>query len=425
MSTRNTASFAFREEDLQTIKNKMLNWLRPFSIFSYLDNNRYQHGPNRFEMIAGAGQVQSSRSIDTHGEDWLFGHISYDYKNQVEEQLNSRYADFIGFEDIAFFQPQTVVYIRYKTCELQVHTLESDADTVLQVILSAASVVSNDQEAIAATPAWQYRFDEDSYCSAVQQIRSHIEDGDCYEMNFCTEAFATRQQIDPVFTFHQLNVLNPSPFAGLYRNDAAWLICASPERFLHKQEDTLLSQPIKGTSRRSADAAEDERLKTALYNNPKERAENVMIVDLVRNDLARSCLPGSVQVPELFGVYTLPQVHQLISTVTGRMQPGLPLQTAIDNAFPMGSMTGAPKFIVMELTEVYEHSRRGLYAGSIGYVTPEGDFDFNVVIRSLLYNQGSGYLSYQTGGAITYDSDPQAEWAEVRLKARAMEQVFL
>ncbi len=150
-----------------------------------------------------------------------------------------------------------------------------------------------------------------------------------------------------------------------------------------------------------------------------------MIVDLVRNDLARSCRKGTVAVPELFGVYSFPQVHQLISTVSGTLKEGCPAEQAIHYAFPMGSMTGAPKMMVMELIDQYERSRRGLYAGTVGYSSPEGDFDFNVVIRSLFYNAATGYLSYQTGGAITYDSVGEAEWEEVRLKAKAMEQVFL
>jgi para-aminobenzoate synthetase component 1 len=424
MSERNVISYSFQKEELRTIKNKMLNWLRPFSIFSYLDNNQYSHGPNRYEMIAGAGSAGFVSTVDAFGNDWLFGHLAYDYKNHIEPALSSRHERKTGFGDSFYFRPQVVVFIPFGLYELHVAVLHDDALVVLKQILETSSIIVAESNA-ANKVHWQYRFDQDSYIKCVEQIRSHIEEGDCYEMNLCTETFAENQHLDPWYTFYKLNTLNPSPFAALYRNEDTWLMCASPERFLYKDQNTILSQPIKGTARRSKDADQDELLKQALYQNPKERAENVMIVDLVRNDLARSCKVGSVRVPELFGVYSFPQVHQLISTVTGEVKSGITNQQILEHAFPMGSMTGAPKMMVMQLIEEYERSRRGLYSGAVGYVTPQGDFDFNVVIRSLLYNAQTKYLSYQTGGAITYDSDPQLEWEEVRLKARAMEQVFL
>lgn len=425
MSERNIVSCSFPEEERSNIKNKMLNWLRPFSIFSYLDNNGYNHGPNRYEMLAGAGAASIFNSPDDADGDWLFGHIAYDHKNTIEPSLSGRHENKTGFKTYAFFRPQIIAYIPYGTCRLYVETTAGyDAALILQQITGMEIGIRNEK---AGHPAvqWQYKFDRDAYLDHVQQIRSHIEEGDCYEMNFCTEAFAEGQQIDPLFVFHQLNSLNPAPFAALYRYEDAWMMGASPERFLWKDKNNLLSQPIKGTARRSPDPVQDGQLKQELYGNPKERAENVMIVDLVRNDLAKSSIPGSVKVPELFGVYSFPQVHQLISTVTGTLKPGIHNQEVIEHAFPMGSMTGAPKMMVMELIELYERSARGLYAGSVGYITPEGDFDFNVVIRSLFYRTSTGYLSYQTGGAITYESDPALEWEEVRLKARAMEQVFL
>jgi para-aminobenzoate synthetase component 1 len=202
------------------------------------------------------------------------------------------------------------------------------------------------------------------------------------------------------------------------------MMCASPERFITKGGDIVRSQPIKGTARRSADSAEDERLKAELRNSEKEKAENVMIVDLVRNDLAHSCDVGSIEVEELFGIYSFPRVHQMISTVRGRLRHDTPLTDAIRYAFPMGSMTGAPKHKVMQLIDRYEAAMRELFSGSVGYITPDGDFDFNVVIRSLFYNAETGYLSYQTGGAITWGSDPESEWDELRLKAAAMERIF-
>lgn len=424
MIARTSVTYAFAEDELQQLKNKMLNWLRRFSIFAYLDNNGYTHQPVRFELLAGAGAVAMADQFPHDTEDWYLGHLCYDHKNQVEPGLYSSHPERIGFATTLFFCPETVVCIPFGSTELHIHTRLHSAEAVLQQLLNMPAAVEHQGIAPEAVD-WQYRFQLEEYLDRIAQIRQHIEEGDCYELNFCTEAFATVPELDPVHAFSKLNRLNPAPFAALYRNDDAWLLCASPERFLYRNGDTLLSQPIKGTARRGADPAADEALKHALRNDPKEKAENVMIVDLVRNDLARSCEPGTVQVPELFGVYSFPQVHQLISTVTGQRRPETQNAGIIDQAFPMGSMTGAPKVRVMELIEQYERSRRGLYSGTVGYMMPGGDFDFNVVIRSLLYNASDGYLSYQTGGAITYESDALAEWQETRLKAKAMEQIFL
>lgn len=422
MAIRKSASYSFAREELIVIKNKMLNWLRPFSIFAYLDNNEYRHGPNRFELLAGAGSAGICNTLAAGNGDWLFGHLAYDFKNQLEPRLQSRHEGKQGFADRFFFSPQYVAYIPSGEHTLYVESLDEAPETLLQAILSQEEQITGKD---TTTISWQYHFSKEAYTAAVEKVRNHIIEGDCYELNLCTEAYAIHKGLDPCFTFYRLNQLNPAPFAAFYRNDNAYLISASPERFLFKAGSQLISQPIKGTARRSADRHVDEQLKTQLLQDEKERAENVMIVDLVRNDLARSCVAGSITVPELFGVYSFPQVHQLISTVSGILREDCTAEEAIHFAFPMGSMTGAPKIMVMELIEQYERSRRGLYSGAVGYSTPDGDFDFNVVIRSLFYNAATGYLSYQTGGAITYDSNAATEWEEVRLKARAMEQVFL
>lgn len=424
MLKRNRISYTFLPNETRLIKNKMLNWLKPFSIFSYLDNNEYHHTPCRYEMLAGCNAIRTCHSLDLQENDWWLGHISYDLKNKIEPKLQSNHIDNIGFDDVFFFQPETVVYIKSGTFELHIETLQSDPEAILNEIVSMPSAILNEGSK-NAMPSWNYCFQKEQYLDVVERLRKHIEEGDCYEINFCTEAFAKQVEIEPVYQFHKLNSLNPSPFAALYRNDNKWLLCASPERFLFREGNSIISQPIKGTARRSKDKAADEILKQELFQNRKERAENVMIVDLVRNDLAKSCEVGSISVPELFGVYTFPQVHQLISTVRGKIKEDCSNETIIKNAFPMGSMTGAPKVMVMQLIEQYELSRRGLYSGSVGYIEPDGNFDFNVIIRSLFYNVNTKYLSYQTGGAITYESISAAEWEEVRLKANAMEQIFL
>jgi para-aminobenzoate synthetase component 1 len=254
----------------------------------------------------------------------------------------------------------------------------------------------------------------------VEAIRQHIIEGDVYEMNLCQEFFAENVPLEPLATFERLNALTNAPFAAYLRRGEHYLLCASPERFLKKENNRLISQPIKGTRRRHPEPAEDARIREQLRDSIKDRAENIMIVDLVRNDLARNCLPGSVQVEDLFGIYSFQTVHQMISTVTGQLRPGIHPLLALRDAFPMGSMTGAPKVMAMELIEQYERSRRGLFSGALGYFSPDGDFDFNVVIRSILYNAGTGYLSCQVGGAIVYDSVPEQEYEECLLKVRAL-----
>jgi len=269
--------------------------------------------------------------------------------------------------------------------------------------------------------AFEPRFTRDDYLATVSALQGHILRGDCYEVNFCQEFFSRDAVIDPLSAWFSLSAASPNPFAAFYRVGSSHLLCASPERFLKKTKDTLISQPIKGTApRMPQDPEADLRQHEWLYNSPKDRSENVMVVDLVRNDLSRVCVPGSVAVDELFGIYPFPQVHQMISSVTGKLLPGTDWTAAIRACFPMGSMTGAPKNRVVELISRYERSRRGIFSGAVGYVTPDRDFDFNVVIRSLMYNSDTRYLSYQVGSGITFYSDPAAEYEECLVKARGL-----
>ena len=249
-------------------------------------------------------------------------------------------------------------------------------------------------------------------------MREDILNGEVYELTLCQEFYAENVVLDPVATFWRLNEASPAPFAGFFRHHDHYLLCASPELFLAHTEDVITSQPIKGTRRRGTTPADDEAQRLSLLHDDKERAENLMIVDLVRNDLARIARTGTVQVPELFGTYAFRQVWQLISTVEAELRPGLNLGNILRATFPMGSMTGAPKIRAMQFIEQYERTRRGLFSGSIGYVLPGGNFTFNVVIRSLQYRADTGYLSLQTGSAITFDSVPEEEYAECLLKAK-------
>ena len=251
-----------------------------------------------------------------------------------------------------------------------------------------------------------------------------LNEADIYEMNFCQEFFAENAVIDPLSVYQQLAKLSPTPFSGYFKLKDKYILSATPERFLTKRGTILTSQPIKGTARRSTEETEDAAIKQALSTNKKEQAENVMIVDLVRNDMTKSAVKGSVKVDELFGIYSFPQVHQMISSISCQLSPQVHFVEAIKNAFPMGSMTGAPKLRAMQLIDQYEKSKRGIYSGSMGYITPDRDFDFNVIIRSIIYNSTNRYLSFQVGSAITYQADAENEYDECLLKASAIMSVL-
>ena len=265
---------------------------------------------------------------------------------------------------------------------------------------------------------------KDQYKSRVAKMQQHIAQGDIYEANFCQEFYVKDTAIDPLSTYNALNAISLPPFASFLKLDEHYALCASPERYLKKEGSKLISQPIKGTAKRDVKKINDQSLAKELQTSEKERAENIMIVDLVRNDLSKTAQKGSVKVEELCKVYTFEQVHQMISTITSTMHDLYTSVDAIKTSFPMGSMTGTPKVSAMQIIEDLEVSKRGLYSGAIGYFTPEGDFDFNVIIRSILYNKARKYVSFSVGSAITAKSNIDSEYEECLLKAKAMRQVL-
>ncbi|QEH39660.1 anthranilate synthase component I family protein [Chitinophaga sp. XS-30] len=408
----------------------MLSWGNRFNICCFLDNNEYRLTGHHAEALLAADALEvlecpagnafeQLRAFHDTAPGWLFGHLAYDLKNETE-RLHSAHPDGIGFPDMFFFRPRYLLHLRQQELTISGEGLTETA--AKQILAECLREPANPPADVTWTPVpLQSPIDHAGYLYAVKALQEHIRKGDCYEVNFCREQFARMAIPDPLLLFRRLNALSPAPFAAWYKTGHKHLACSSPERFLKKQGNRLLSQPIKGTARRSADPAQDALLREALLQSAKEQSENVMIVDLVRNDLSRTAVQGSVKVDELFGIYAFPQVHHMISTVTATLDERFHFTDAIRHAFPMGSMTGAPKVRVMQLIEQYERSRRGLFSGAIGYITPEGDFDFNVVIRSILYNAEQEYVSFQTGSAITFYSDPQKEWEECLLKAKAME----
>jgi para-aminobenzoate synthetase component 1 len=422
------ASDTFPVADRTGFKRQLLAWASTYEVACYLDHNHYQNYPySEVEALVGVGVVseifcpkekgafEQLKSFSEKNKDWLFGFLTYDLKNDVED-LTSKNFDGIGFPALHFFRPKAVVELS-GDC-VRVHSQEEEPFMIYQEIINA-SVHLLDPGAWVSKKL-KARIPKSDYLDTVQTIRRHIRQGDIYEMNFCQEFFAEGAQIQPPAVFHQLNQVSKAPFSAFYKLRDRYLLCASPERFLKKTGRKLITQPIKGTIRRGQSKKEDAELRERLFRSQKDRSENVMIVDLVRNDLSRSCQAGSVKVEELYGTYAFEQVHQLISTVSGTLREEVNAIDALRNAFPMGSMTGAPKVRSMQLIEKYEQTKRGLYSGAVGYRAPNGDFDFNVVIRSILFNESDEYLSFQVGGAIVYDSSPAAEYDECLLKAKGM-----
>ena len=419
----------------------MLSWANRFSIFCFLDNHRYQTNYHSVECLLAVGKKSSfianaGTSIDdfqiflNENSRWLFGHLAYELKNEIES-LTSSHKSKVDFPDIFFFEPEIIVRLSEKGPDS--HRLEiecnDDAERIFEEIIQCQemTILQNDPIKI------QQRVSKQEYIETIGQLKKHILRGDCYEINYCMEFFADNAVVDPLAVYQKLSNSSPNPFSALYRLEDKWLICASPERFLKKEGDKILSQPIKGTSSRFLkDDRKDQKSKENLYRSVKDRSENVMVVDLVRNDLARVCKEGTVKVEELFGVYSFPQVHQMISTVSGELKENISFTEIIRSTFPMGSMTGAPKKRVMELIDQYEKSARGIFSGAVGYLAPnpspqsgegrrgEVNFDFNVVIRSIMYNATERYLSFMAGSGITFYSDAEKEYEECLLKAEAM-----
>jgi para-aminobenzoate synthetase component 1 len=320
-----------------------------------------------------------------------------------------------------FFVPEHLLIIDNNDKITFISNSFNSYENWLKQILNQSITTSSKNQQIAIKP----RVSENDYLNNVEKLKQHIIDGYVYEINYCIEFFNNNVVLNPLETYFELQKKSPVPFGSYLKLFDKYLICASPERFLCKEDNKLYSQPIKGTIKRNLDDSNaDEILKQTLKKSEKEQAENLMIVDLVRNDLAQSAKTGSIKVEELFTIYSFQQVHQMISTVSCQLKENTNEIEAIKKAFPMGSMTGAPKIMAMELIEKYEETKRGLYSGSIGYFKPNGDFDFNVVIRSVQYNESSKYLNTMVGGAITFDSVAKEEYNECLLKAKAIFEVL-
>jgi len=411
-------------------KQQLLQWADQFREVVFLDSNNYHKQYSDFDCILAVDALTTVKT-DFHNafedlhqyqsqtNDWLFGYLAYDLKNDLEE-LKSNNFDGLHFPDLFFFQPKKLFLLKGNQLEIQYLRMCDDE-------------IENDFEEIKQSSVFRVpcsnvqikqRISKENYLSKVAIMLDHIHRGDIYEANFCMEFYSEEATINPLEIYQKLNSISEPPFAVYFKNNSQYLVSASPERYLKKDGTKVISQPIKGTAQRFSDVIQDNQAKQELSQNPKERSENIMIVDLVRNDLSKTAIKDSVKVEELSEIYTFKQVHQMISTVVSKVAHTVSPTEIIKTTFPMGSMTGAPKISAMQIIEDLEVTKRGLYSGAVGYFTPHNDFDFNVVIRSILYNSENKYLSFSVGSAITSQSIPEKEYEECLLKAKAMFEVL-
>ena len=431
--TLKRTSYKFQVKDISEFKKLLLIWAQQFEIAVWLDSNNYDQKYSNFDAVLAidaVSKIETSyknafsklKKYQSDVNDFIFGYLSYDLKNDVEN-LNSSNFDGLHFPDLFFFQPKKLFFINQNRIEVKyISAFENEIETDLQQI-QQKQTTSNQQP--KTNIKIKLRIHKDDYYKKLNTLLNHIHRGDIYEANFCQEFYSENSAIDPVEIYQNLNEISKPPFAAFLKFNNNYLLSASPERYLKKDGENIISQPIKGTEKRASTKLADEKLIKELEKNPKERAENIMIVDLVRNDFSRFAVKGSVKVEELCKVYTFKQVHQLISTISCTVKNDIHPVDILKNTFPMGSMTGAPKISAMKIMEELEETKRGLYSGAVGYFTPNGDFDFNVIIRSILYNATKKYVSYSVGGAITAKSIPEKEYEECLLKAKAMKQVLV
>ncbi|MBD77829.1 MAG: aminodeoxychorismate synthase component I [Crocinitomicaceae bacterium] len=416
MPDREALSFTWAEElNVESLKQ--------FQSVFYLNSNQKSQknylAIGELERLRNPSFEALEKMVETK-KDWAFGFISYDAKNQLED-LSSINLSSHKVPELVFIIPELVFEWQGNSGVAHYNQESTSLGRVKEVLecISTREKSSNQHHSLTFFP----RISKEQYIKKVEELKSEIQYGNIYEINYCQE-FYSPQAINPYKTYENLNSISPTPYSCFVHVNDFYLLCASPEQFMEKKGNRLTSKPIKGTIKRSPNKKEDEELKTKLYRSEKDRSENVMIVDLVRNDLAKSAKLGSVRVDELFGIYSFPQVHQMISTVSSTLDEGQNGVQAIKHAFPMGSMTGAPKIKAMELIEKEENFKRNLYSGSVGYFKPDGDFNFNVVIRSLFYDTKQPLLTFSVGGAITDGSDPLDEYNESLLKAKAIFDIF-
>lgn len=420
--------------DVPKIKNQLIQWANQFEHVVWLDSNAYPDSDKTYEAILAvdADSVFKSDSSDALNElkkyrktnkDWLFGYLSFDAgAPSSPHKIANEKEDNLQFQKLHFFHPKKIFFLKKDSIEIH---YKSDNEKELKVDWNAINNIEV-KEGLQNDPNLQIqsRLSKQTYLDKIKTIQEYIEQGKVTEVNFCQDFFTYARLENPLAVYKQLNDISKTPFASYVRMEEKYVMCASPERYLSNTNGMLKSQPIKGTAKRKENILEDRKMRLALEEDEKEITENVIITEMVVDEMYAIAEEGSVRITELCKAYSFKQVHQLISTVVCHLKPELDAIDAIQATYPMGSMTGIPKDTTLEVIEELEDFNRGLYSGSIGYFAPNDDFDFNVVIRSILYNAKNEYVSFAAGGAITALSNPENEYEEIMLKVKAMEQVL-
>ena len=420
-------SFIYYGIGQSNLLNALLNMSKDIDYISILTSNITKKATDlpkdyiNYNILAGVGKnsgiISNKNSFEklydfhTLHKDWLFGYLSYDIKNELEE-LSSNNIDNFNADNLSFFIPTYVLLLKNDNLEIQTYSTKADCDKFVD------SLDFSELPRCTHSVNLKARDGRQSYLEKVKKIKSYIKSGDIYEMNYCQEFFSNDVKISAESVFLELNQKMQTPFASFIKLKDKYILSASPERFLRKQADKILTQPIKGTIKRGDNILEDKKLKNELKISQKDISENVMIVDLVRNDLSIISKKDTVTVHDLCKVYSFKRVHQMITSISSEIDSNFSFTDVLKATFPMGSMTGAPKIRAMELIEIFEEFRRGVFSGAIGYITPQADFDFNVVIRTILYNLANNYLSIGVGGAITFKSNPIEEYNECIVKVK-------
>ncbi len=415
----------------EVLKNNLIAFLDQYKSCILLDSSQFYKDKalsdkcyhHSYDWIIGAGNnIQKADKVLPVLEEieqskaWKFLGLAYDAKNEIEK-LDSQNKDITDFPTIFALYPDVVITYQSALNELTLFRYQFEVDIFS---IPNAAIPLDAKVNIQFAPT----ITKEKYIEQLNIIKYHLQRGDIYEINFCQEFSAQNISIHPLSTFKQLNNISPMPFSAYFKLEDKYVLSASPERFVKKEGKKLISQPMKGTLKRSNNKEEDAELAQKLKNSQKDQTENVMIVDLVRNDLSRLAKRGSVNVDELFEVYEFPNIYQMISTISCQLNENTTFVDIIKATFPMGSMTGAPKISAMQLSEKLENFKRSWYSGTIGYITPENDFDFSVLIRSIFYNETAKNINFAVGGAITISSDAEAEYEECMLKALPIFRLF-
>ncbi len=413
----------FKVENINDFKDKLLFFSKSKENVILLDSNSKK---NDYEFIFSYGKISELKSFDNsldkldnyikQVDDWIFGFISYDLKEEIEG-FNSNNLKYFDVPNLSFFQP-SIIWVfdgfELKALYFDEKELFDVWNEINKIHISCDSIESNPNVELKG------RLSKEEYIKKIKNIKKRIKMGDTYELNFCFDFFNDNTKINPENTFKKLNKLTESPMSVYYKDHHLHVLSSSPERFIKRNKKTIISQPIKGTKKRGKNIDEDVFLINSLKNSIKEKSENHMIVDLVRNDFSRIAKKGSVKVTELSKINTYKNIHQMVSTIEAQIENDMFFSTILKSTFPMGSMTGAPKIRTMKIIDELEETSRGIYSGAIGYIDPNKNFDFNVVIRTIIYDDKLSKISVNVGSGITFKSDPKDEYEECLTKIDAL-----